>query len=225
MRRVVDGDTLVLSNDERVRLIGVDTPEVHESAKLYRDAERTEQDVTTIRALGKQASAFTKSLIPSGTQVRLEYDQQPRDKYNRLLAFVWLPDGRMVNETIICEGYANAYTRYPFKQEYYIDRFRACERQALVRHIQTFPYRLPKTVRPCARHSSAPIHGAACSPCCETCLTCRSLKNVRDVMILDNYSTGAEQHGGVDRAPPRRSVVHGLRGTDRGLQRRHGLPG
>jgi micrococcal nuclease len=129
VERVVDGDTFVLNGGERLRLIGVDTPEVHESEKLRRDAERSGHDVGTIIALGKQASAFTKSLAPPGTQVRLEFDQQPRDRYGRLLAFVWLPDGRMLNETIVCEGYGNAYTRYPFKQEY-MDRFRACEHSA-----------------------------------------------------------------------------------------------
>ncbi|HEV8715622.1 MAG TPA: thermonuclease family protein [Candidatus Binatia bacterium] len=65
--------------------------------------------------------------VASFATVQLEYDQQLGDKYQRLLAFVWLSDGRMLNETIICEGYANALTRYPFRQEY-MDRFRACER-------------------------------------------------------------------------------------------------
>ena len=63
VKRVVDGDTLLLTNGERVRLIGVDTPEVHESKKLHRDAERTGRDIKTIKALGKRASAFTKSLV------------------------------------------------------------------------------------------------------------------------------------------------------------------
>jgi micrococcal nuclease len=65
--------------------------------------------------------------VKRGDAVQLEYDQQQRDKFQRLLAFVWLSDGRMLNETIVCEGYGNAYTRYPFKQDY-MDRFRTCER-------------------------------------------------------------------------------------------------
>ena len=44
VKRVIDGDTLLLGNGERVRLIGIDTPEVHESGKLYRDAERSQRD-------------------------------------------------------------------------------------------------------------------------------------------------------------------------------------
>jgi endonuclease YncB( thermonuclease family) len=67
--------------------------------------------------------------VKRGDAVQLEYDQQPRDKYQRLLAFIWLSDGRMLNETIVCEGYGNALTRYPFRQDY-MDRFRTCERHA-----------------------------------------------------------------------------------------------
>lgn len=132
IQRVVDGDTLEISLNgavEKIRLIGVDTPETYQSAKLDRDVERTGQDKQTIRALGKRATAFTKSLAPPGTAVTLEYDQDPRDRYGRLLAFVWLPDGRMLNEAIVCEGYAPAYTRFPFRQDY-MERFRACEREA-----------------------------------------------------------------------------------------------
>jgi hypothetical protein len=61
--------------------------------------------------------------------VHIEYDQQRRDRDKRLLAFVWFPDGRMLNKSLLCEGYANTLTRYPFRQDY-MERFRACERQA-----------------------------------------------------------------------------------------------
>lgn len=130
--RVVDGDTLEITlkgKTEKVRLIGVDTPETFESDKLRRDVERTGQDKATIKALGQRASEFTKGLVHAGDSVELEYGQEPRDRYRRLLAFVWLSDGRMLNETIICEGYANALTRYPFRSDY-MERFRACERTA-----------------------------------------------------------------------------------------------
>jgi micrococcal nuclease len=67
--RVVDGDTIeVILNGqkEKIRLIGVDTPEKFESDKLHRDAARTGQDEKTIRALGERASDFTKSLVKRG---------------------------------------------------------------------------------------------------------------------------------------------------------------
>ena len=130
--RVVDGDTLVIQfngHEEKVRLIGVDTPELHESQKLHRDAQRSGQDTATIQALGRQASDFVKILVRSKDRISLEYDQQQRDKYGRLLAFVWLADGRMLNEVIICEGYAPALTRYPFRRDY-MERFRTCAQQA-----------------------------------------------------------------------------------------------
>ena len=49
VRRVVDGDTLILESGERVRLIGIDTPEMHESDKLYSDSQRSHQDIETIK--------------------------------------------------------------------------------------------------------------------------------------------------------------------------------
>src|ERR1700752_2398422 len=69
--RVVDGDTLAIllnGHEEKVRLIGVDTPELHESQKLHRDAQRTGQDITTLQALGRQASDFVKSLVRNGNR-------------------------------------------------------------------------------------------------------------------------------------------------------------
>jgi micrococcal nuclease len=62
-----------------------------------------------------------------GKEVRLEYDWQKRDKYGRLLAYVFLMDGTFLNAEIIKQGYGFAYTRYPFK---YLDEFRRYEREA-----------------------------------------------------------------------------------------------
>jgi len=127
VKRVVDGDTLLLKEGQRVRLIGVDTPEVHISKKLYRDAERSGRDIKTIRELGKRASDFVKSLVKPGDRIRLEYDWQKVDKYGRILAYVYLEDGTFLNAEIIKKGYGNAYTRFPFK---YMDEFRGYEREA-----------------------------------------------------------------------------------------------
>ena len=131
IKRVVDGDTLLLGNGERVRLIGVDTPEVHESDKLQRDAERTQTDIETIRRLGQKSSAFVKKMV-RGKRVRMEYDQANaaighRDRYGRTLAYVYLQDGTFLNAEIVRQGYGFAYTKYPFK---YADEFRKYEREA-----------------------------------------------------------------------------------------------
>ncbi|MCX5704993.1 MAG: thermonuclease family protein [Candidatus Omnitrophica bacterium] len=112
VKRAVDGDTLLLENGERVRLIGIDTPEMHESKKLYRDSERSKQDTKTIQEMGKRAAEFTRNLV-EGRPVRLEFDVDRYDKYKRLLAYVYLvSDGTFVNAKIIEEGYASVMT-YP----------------------------------------------------------------------------------------------------------------
>jgi len=105
VKRVVDGDTLFLENREYVRLLGIDTPEMHESAKLYRDAQRSKQSVESIKQDGRKAYEFTKQLV-EGKRVRLEFDWQRYDKYNRILAYVFLEDGTLVNAQIVEAGYA-----------------------------------------------------------------------------------------------------------------------
>ena len=87
VKRVVDGDTIVLDTGDKVRLIGVDTPETVHPNK-------------PVEFFGKEASAFTKALC-EGKKVRLEYDWQKEDKYHRLLAYVYLEDGTFVNAEII----------------------------------------------------------------------------------------------------------------------------
>jgi len=114
--RVVDGDTLVLENGERVRLIGIDTPEIHESNKLYRDSRKSGQDLRTIKEMGQLAFHFTKKLV-EGKKVRLEFDVERTDRYKRLLAYAYLSDGVFVNAEIIKQGYASIMT-YPPNVKY-----------------------------------------------------------------------------------------------------------
>ena len=78
--RVVDGDTIMLSNREKVRLIGVDTPEKFYSDKLLRDSKKSGRDIKFIQALGARASEFTRDLCLN-KKVRLEYDVESRDRY------------------------------------------------------------------------------------------------------------------------------------------------
>ena len=124
--RVIDGDTLELDGGDRVRLIGVDTPEKFESAKMDRDAQRSGQDKKTIRELGELASRFTQSLC-EGKRCWLEYDTQAKDKYGRTLAYVHLEGGTVVNEEIIRQGFGNAYTRFPFRD---LEKYRELEAKA-----------------------------------------------------------------------------------------------
>jgi micrococcal nuclease len=113
VKHVVDGDTLLLTNGERVRLIGVDTPETKHPQK-------------PVEHFGEEAYRFTQRMV-EGKKVRLEYDQTRRDRYGRILAYVYLMDGTFLNAEIIKQGYGFAYTKYPFK---YLNEFRKYEREA-----------------------------------------------------------------------------------------------
>ena len=119
---VVDGDTLRVSiggQVETVRIIGVDTPET-------RDPQQP------VMCYGPEATAFTQEMVNrAGGQVLLEKDVSERDRYQRLLRYVWLshPDGqRMLNEELVKWGYAQVST-YPPDVKYQ-DRFLAAQREA-----------------------------------------------------------------------------------------------
>lgn len=111
VKRVVDGDTVVVvyqGREEKIRMIGVDTPETVDPRR-------------PVEYFGREASAFTKKLLPPGTRVRLEFDWERRDKYGRMLAYVY-KGGTFVNDEIIKQGYGHAYTRFPFR---YLEDFAA----------------------------------------------------------------------------------------------------
>ncbi len=94
--RIVDGDTVVVrtgSATENVRLIGIDTPEVG-----YRGQPND--------CFGPEAAARTAELLPIGSTVRLARDIEARDVYDRLLAYVFAPDGSLVNLQLAAEGFA-----------------------------------------------------------------------------------------------------------------------
>lgn len=99
--RAIDGDTidvLIDGREERIRLIGIDTPE-----SVDRDQP--------VECFGREASAFTKSLFSADQPLYLERDLEARDDYGRLLAYVYrLPDGLFVNLEIIRRGYAQPFT-------------------------------------------------------------------------------------------------------------------
>lgn len=111
--RVIDGDTIVLEGNEKIRLIGVDTPETVHPNK-------------PVEHFGKEASEFTKRMV-EGKQVRLEYDWQRKDKYSRTLAYIYLENGTFLNLEIIKQGYGFAYTKYSFK---FLEEFRQAEKEA-----------------------------------------------------------------------------------------------
>jgi micrococcal nuclease len=95
--RVVDGDTIVVhigGRDENVRLLGIDTPETHKPD-------------TPVECFGPEASDRLGALLPQGTTVRLVRDIEARDRYDRLLAYVYRDsDGMFIDVTMVAEGYA-----------------------------------------------------------------------------------------------------------------------
>lgn len=118
VEKVVDGDTLKVSvngKSETVRLLLVDTPEsVHPSKP--------------VQPYAVEASNFVKGQLPEGKKVELELDAGERDKYRRLLAYVWV-DETMLNERLLEKGYARvAYVFEPNTK--YVDRFREIQKKA-----------------------------------------------------------------------------------------------
>ena len=87
--RVVDGDTAILSGVGRSRFIGVDTPEVFGGRECF----------------GPEASQYVKAML-TGRRVRYAIGVEPRDRYGRALVYIWLQDGRLLNELLVARGYA-----------------------------------------------------------------------------------------------------------------------
>lgn len=125
--RVIDGDTFVINyngTDEKVRLIGVDTPEsVHPN-----EDKNTE--------FGEKVSNYSKKML-TGKQVGIEFDVEQRDKYGRLLAYVYL-DGRMYNKMLLEKGYAKLAT-YPPNVKY-VDDFTEIQKEARENKVGLWAY-------------------------------------------------------------------------------------
>lgn len=110
--RVIDGDTIEIDmrgNKEKVRLLGINTPETVDSRR-------------PVQCFGKEANTRMKQLS-LGEEVYLEFDdsQSLRDTYDRLLAYVYLKDGQMLNRKMLAEGYAYEYTYlipYSYQKEF-----------------------------------------------------------------------------------------------------------
>lgn len=115
VRRVVDADTLLLDGDERLRLIGVNGDEIG----------RRQIDPNSV---GWQQTEFVFELLKADPHVRLEYDKERTDKYDRTLAYVWLADGRMLNRVLLETGNAKVMRIYPNTR--YAGEFREIEAEA-----------------------------------------------------------------------------------------------
>lgn len=113
--RAIDGDTLELDDGRKVRLIGVDAPELHHPSK-------------PVQAFAEAARQFTVDAVV-GKAVTLSFDKaKPFDRYGRLLAYVVREsDGWCLNRELVAAGFAHVETRWPFPQ---LEVYRALERRA-----------------------------------------------------------------------------------------------
>ena len=115
--RVVDGDTVELDGGlGKSRLIGIDTPEVYGGAECY----------------GREASAYAKRQI-EGRRVRYTIGRDDRDRYGRLLVYLWLQDGRSFNAMLVGRGYAQPLTIQPNSD--YAEQFTRLARRARERSV------------------------------------------------------------------------------------------
>ena len=116
---VIDGDTIEIrfsGHTERVRLVGVDTPETRHPRK-------------PVQCYGHEASAFTAAALPVGTKVRIERDIEARDVYDRLLAYIFrLSDDMFINLQLVRQGYARVLTIEP--NTAYLSEFVAAANEA-----------------------------------------------------------------------------------------------
>ena len=109
---VIDGDTVILENNERVRLIGIDAPETNHSNKKF-------------QCHGKKSTNYLRKRI-QGKKIRLKYGPERLDKYGRTLAYIYF-NKTFINQELVATGNAVAYTRFPFK---YKKRFVELQRKA-----------------------------------------------------------------------------------------------
>jgi micrococcal nuclease len=119
VKRVIDGDTIVLTNGDRIRYIGINTPEIHHLQK-------------GVEYCGKEAAEFNRKLV-LGRLVRLEFDKERFDKYGRILAYVYLQDRTFVNAELVGQGYARVMTIKPNTK--YANLFKRLQEKAKAKRL------------------------------------------------------------------------------------------
>ncbi len=111
---IYDGDTLKIENLGKVRLIGIDTPENKASSRDRFYTQKFNINENKLREISRQVKKYNIRHV-KGKKVRLELDQPKKDKYGRLLAYVYLPGGDMLNSLLLEKGLATVFRRYDFR--------------------------------------------------------------------------------------------------------------
>ena len=115
VRYVIDGDTFILEDQQRVRMIGINAPEVYNRTHRHQG-----------EPYGKDAKRSLVRLI-EGQEVDLRAGAEPFDRFGRRLAYVYLDDGTFVNRKLVEDGQAETFRKFPFE---YRDEFLALEQNA-----------------------------------------------------------------------------------------------
>ena len=118
IHKVIDGDGLIVVNmfgkqEEEIRLLGIDAPEIKRCRKLLQDERETHLPGQLLMELGSKSKKFLSELVPVGSHVTLQMERvNGYDVYGRTLAYAFLQEGTCINEVMIKEGYAKPYNRY-----------------------------------------------------------------------------------------------------------------
>jgi micrococcal nuclease len=127
---IYDGDTIEVAQAGKVRLLGIDTPE-REASERDRFFLNLGVPPERLRQISAEGMRFLIGAV-KGKQVRLTFDGDRRDRHGRLLAYVTLPDGRMLNRLLLENGHAVVYRRFDFRLK---EEFLAAEKEAQNRKL------------------------------------------------------------------------------------------
>ncbi len=123
---VYDGDTIEVEYIGRVRLLGIDSPEAKDSDRDRFYRHRFQISPFTLRAIARQATDYVIQHSRNRT-VSLTFDREQKDSHGRTLAYVYLPDGRLLNQLLVEEGLAAVFLRAEFELK---DQLLAAEARA-----------------------------------------------------------------------------------------------
>lgn len=128
VKYVIDGDTFILEDNQKIRMIGINAPEV-DHPKYRKKGQR----------FGKESKVYLRKRI-QGKDVKLKKGLEGYDRYGRRLAYVYLPDGTFVNREMVLLGYAETFRRFPFEHK---EEFLRLERDAQTRKLGLWSDRPP----------------------------------------------------------------------------------
>ncbi len=168
VKRAIDGDTIELADGRRVRYIGIDTPETVDPRK-------------PVQCFGREAANKNRELV-EGKEIELEKDVSETDRYGRLLRYVYLPSGEMVNEILVREGFAHS-SSYPPDIKYQ-QLFIEAERQAREENVGLWSRCVSS---PTSNVESAPGTGTSGTQ------TNSNVKSSSACLIKGNISTSGEK--------------------------------